>query len=47
MVNDRIVVRHNGKKQVTVIDGTYESGTVGLRVVDSHIVFTDLIVNTP
>jgi hypothetical protein len=36
-VGDKVVLRHH--------DPTYASGTVGLRVVDTHAVFSDLVLS--
>lgn len=44
-VSDKsITVSHNGREKISAIDGTYDSGTVGLRVVNTHAVFSGLTV---
>ena len=35
-------VLHNETEVLRAEDGTYSSGTIGLRVVDTHAVFSDL-----
>ncbi|MEO2013721.1 MAG: family 43 glycosylhydrolase [Fuerstiella sp.] len=44
MVGDRIVVSHNDTEKLRVRDKTYATGAVGLRVVNTHAVFKDLVV---
>ncbi len=39
---NQIVVRIDGQPALTASDRTYPTGTVGLRVVDTHAVFSDL-----
>ncbi|QDT04004.1 Extracellular exo-alpha-(1-_5)-L-arabinofuranosidase precursor [Rubripirellula lacrimiformis] len=45
MIGDQITVAHNGRHCLSVTDDTYASGTVGLRVVNTHAVFSDLKIN--
>ena len=39
---DQFTVNLNGKPVISVNDPTYDRGTIGLRVVDTHAVFKDL-----
>jgi len=39
---DQFTVHVNGKPVMSVKDATYDRGTIGLRVVDTHAIFTDL-----
>ena len=41
---EKIIVRVNGKTAIEASDGTYERGSVGVRVVDTHAVFRSLEV---
>jgi len=43
-VGDQISVSLNGGKRMAVTDDTYAGGAIGLRVVDTHAVFSDLVV---
>ena len=40
--DDQFTVSVNGKLMMSVQDGTYDRGTIGMRVVNTHAVFTDL-----
>ncbi|MCA9138182.1 MAG: family 43 glycosylhydrolase [Planctomycetales bacterium] len=42
VVGDSITVTHNGKQALTFRDATYSTGSVGLRVVNTDAVFSDL-----
>ena len=39
---DRFTVSLNGKLMISLQDATYDRGTIGMRVVNTHAVFTDL-----
>jgi len=43
-IGSQICVSLNGEPGITIADGTYPDGAVGLRVVDTHVVFSDLAV---
>ncbi|MBL8818345.1 MAG: family 43 glycosylhydrolase [Planctomyces sp.] len=43
-IDDRITVRLNGNAVLEHQDGTYSRGTAGIRVVDTHAVFSDFIL---
>ncbi|MCS7469933.1 sulfatase-like hydrolase/transferase [Stieleria sp. ICT_E10.1] len=45
MKGNQITVTHNGRQRVSLLDETYRSGSVGLRVVDTHAVFSDFTVS--
>ena len=40
--DDQFTVSVNGKLMMSVQDATYDRGTIGMRVVNTHAVFTDL-----
>jgi hypothetical protein len=42
MVGSKIVITHNGARAIVHTDSTFASGTVGLRVVSTHAVFSKL-----
>jgi arylsulfatase A-like enzyme/GH43 family beta-xylosidase len=44
MKGDQITVSHNDETKIEHADATYQSGTIGLRVVDTDAVFGDLAV---
>jgi GH43 family beta-xylosidase len=42
-----ITIQHNGHPAISFSDSTYTRGTVGLRVVDTHAIFTNFSLTTP
>ncbi|MEZ6086902.1 MAG: family 43 glycosylhydrolase [Pirellulaceae bacterium] len=44
---DRITVWHNNERKIQHTDGTYERGSLGLRVVDTDASFSDMKVTPP
>ncbi len=42
MVGSKIVITHNGAPAIVHTDSTFATGTVGLRVVNTHAVFSEL-----
>ena len=46
-VGDALRVALNGREVITTTDDTYKTGTVGLRVVDTHASFRDLEITPP
>ncbi len=41
-----ISVFHDGEKKLLLSDDTYKSGFAGLRVVDTHVVFADVLIDS-
>ena len=46
MRDDRITVSHNGVQKIQHTDGTYARGAIGLRVVNTDALFSNLHINT-
>lgn len=45
-VGDQLMVHHNDRLAISVRDSTWESGTVGVRVVDTHARFSNLHITS-
>jgi arylsulfatase A-like enzyme/GH43 family beta-xylosidase len=46
VLGENITVSHEGRPKISVTDATHATGTVGLRVVDTHARFKDFTIST-
>jgi hypothetical protein len=45
VAGDQITIGLNGTRAITAVDTTYQTGGIGLRVVNTHAVFSDLEIH--